>query len=248
MHAAAPAPPPLPADRCGVLVLCATNRPEALDPALTRPGRLDRLLLVPLPDEPARLAVLRAALRRCPLGVDVALAELAGAPTAGLSGADLAEVCRRAGMAAIRELVAAEEAWLAARQQAQGAGASGAQVPPRPEPAPLQQRHLLAALATVQRSVSEAECQRYALIERRLADGSLPAPQAPAAGAERQQAAAVLQRAVQAAVAGSVERQLSALQRRVRQLEALARSAGLEVPPAGAADGEPTPSPGRADA
>ncbi|KAL4458073.1 hypothetical protein ABPG75_012938 [Micractinium tetrahymenae] len=227
-------------DRGGVFVLCATNRPEALDPALTRPGRLDHLLRVPLPDEPARLAVLQAALRRCPLGADVALAELAGAPTAGLSGADLAEVCRRAGMAAIRELVAAEEAWLAAREAAQREGGSGAALAAPPEPAPLQQQHLLAALATVQRSVSDEESQRYARIERHLADGSLPAPEPRSAG--RQQAAAVLQRAVQAAVAGSVERQLSALQQRVQQLEALARGAGLEVPPPISAAVVPGPS------
>lgn len=229
-------------------MLCATNRPEALDPALTRPGRLDRLLRVPLPDQPARLAILRAALRRCPLGADVALAELAGAPTEGMSGADLAEVCRRAGMAAIRGLVAAEEAWVAARQRAEREGGGGAALPPAPQPAPLQQRQLLAALATVRRSVSREESQRHALVERQLADGSLPAPEARARGAGRQQAAAVLQRAVQAAVAGSVERQLTALQRRVQQLEALARDAGLELPPADAADGMPGPSSDRAAA
>lgn len=223
------------ADRGGVVVLMATNRPEALDPALMRPGRLDHLLRVPLPDQPARLSILRSTLRRCPLGADVALDELAGEPTRGMSGADLAEVCRRAGMMAIRELVAAEEAWLQQRgQQREGAAAASLAAP---EPAPLQRQHLEAALATVRRSVSADESERHMRIEQQLVEGSLPSAAAvgeAAAGQEQgsqAQQAAVLQRVVSAAVQGSVERQLSRLQLRVRQLEELARSSGLELPP-----------------
>lgn len=196
-----------PADRGGVLVLAATNRPEALDPALTRPGRLDHLLRVPLPDEPARAAILGASLARCPLAADVDLAALAGQPTQGLSGADLAELCRRAGMAAIRELVAAEEAAAAAQQQA------------APEAPPLQQRHLLEALAGLRPSVSAAESQRHAAIEQRLQEGSLEAPEGTA---DRRLAALVRQ-----AADGSLRQ----LRERVAQLEAALRCAGLEVPP-----------------
>ena len=208
------------ADRSHVFFLAATNRPEALDPALTRPGRLDRLVRVPLPDAGARLAVLRSALRRCPLGADVDLAALAGAPTEGLSGADLAEACRRAGMAAIRELVAAEEA-------AAAAGGSGAAAPPVH---PLQQHHLEAALAGLRRSVSTAEEARHAGIEAALQRGSLPAPEEgeEASAERRRRQAGALEHLVRSAAEGSV----AALQQRVAQLEAALQAAGLEPPPA----------------
>lgn len=196
-------------------MLAATNRPEALDPALTRPGRLDHLLRVPLPDAPARAAILAASLVRCPLAADVDLASLAGEPTQGLSGADLAELCRRAGMAAIRELVAAEEAAVGSGQPA---GAAGAQHVAAEAP-PLQQRHLLAALSGMRPSVSAAESQRHADIEQRLQQGSLEAPEG---NADHRLAALVRQ-----AAAGSLQR----LQERVAQLEAALRCAGLEVPP-----------------
>ncbi|PRW18391.1 cell division cycle 48-like protein [Chlorella sorokiniana] len=203
-------------DRGGVFVLAATNRPEALDPALTRPGRLDHLLRVPLPDAPARSAILAASLARCPLAADVDLAALAGETTEGLSGADMAEVCRRAGMAAIRELVAAEEAAAAQTQRQAGAAAEVRQT--AGDAPPLQQRHLLEALSGMRPSVSAAESQRHATIERCLQEGSL---EAPAATADRQLAALVRQ-----AAAGSLQR----LQERVAQLEAALRGAGLEVP------------------
>jgi transitional endoplasmic reticulum ATPase len=214
-----------------VFVLCATNRPEALDPALTRPGRLDHLLRVPLPDTPARLQILASALRRCPLDADVALASLAEG-TEGMSGADLAEVCRRAGMAAIRELVAAEEQHMQQMQrmqdQQQGSGGSSScgSVATELATAPLQQRHLAAALASMRRSVTEEESQRHARVEQQLAEGSLPAP-----AEEQQEQQQVLRQVVQQAVQGSVERQLSKLQLRVQQLEAFVQGAGLELPP-----------------
>lgn len=217
-----------------MFVLCATNRPEALDPALTRPGRLDRLVRVPLPDAPARLTVLRSALRRCPLAADVDLAELAGALTDGLSGADLAEACRRAGMAAIRELVAAEEAaWAAAvaAEKVGCAGSAGSNAEVAPEPAPLRQRHLVAALAGMSRSVSDSESQRHAAIEQRLREGSLPAPEERRQrqqGGTAQQQQQVLAQLVRQAASGSVQR----LQERVAQLEAALRAAGLEPPAA----------------
>lgn len=61
----------------GVVVLAATNRPDKVDPALLRPGRFDRLLLVPPPDEAARQEILKVHTRRTPLAPDVDLAQLA---------------------------------------------------------------------------------------------------------------------------------------------------------------------------
>ena len=70
----------------------ATNRPEILDEALLRPGRLDQLLYIPLPDKPSRLAILRANLRKTPVAQNVTLETLTDL-TDGFSGADLTEIC-----------------------------------------------------------------------------------------------------------------------------------------------------------
>ncbi|PAV74576.1 hypothetical protein WR25_26824 isoform A [Diploscapter pachys] len=88
-----------------IFIIAATNRPDVIDPALTRPGRLDQLIYIPLPDESSRLAILRASLRRTPCGKDVNL-EYIARMTEDFSGADLAEICQRACKLAIRERVA----------------------------------------------------------------------------------------------------------------------------------------------
>lgn len=85
-----------------VLVVAATNRPDLLDPALLRPGRIDRALFVGPPDVQGREEILEVHTRRLPLADDVKLAELAIA-TARFSGAELAALCREAAMAAIDE-------------------------------------------------------------------------------------------------------------------------------------------------
>ena len=84
-----------------VTVMGATNRPDMVDPALLRPGRFDRLILVGKPDADSRLGILKVHTRRMPLG-DVDLTAIA-AMTDGYVGADLAAVCREAGLAAYRE-------------------------------------------------------------------------------------------------------------------------------------------------
>ena len=84
-----------------VTVMGATNRPDMVDPALLRPGRFDRLILVGKPDADSRLGILKVHTRRIPLG-DVDLAAIA-AMTDGYVGADLAAVCREAGLVAYRE-------------------------------------------------------------------------------------------------------------------------------------------------
>lgn len=68
--------------RLGVVVLAATNRPDKVDPALLRPGRFDRLLLVPPPDTAARQEIFRVHTRKSPLNSDVDLAAL-GSHTEG---------------------------------------------------------------------------------------------------------------------------------------------------------------------
>ena len=87
-----------------VVVLATTNRPDLIDSALLRPGRLDRHIHVPVPDEAARRAVFEVHTRNKPLADDVDLDELA-ARTDGYVGADIEAVCREASMAATREFI-----------------------------------------------------------------------------------------------------------------------------------------------
>ncbi|MFE9200930.1 AAA family ATPase [Micromonospora sp. NPDC007230] len=89
-----------------VVVVGATNRPDRVDPALLRPGRLERLVYVPPPDGPARAEILRAASRNVPLAPDVDLAAL-GAELDGFSAADCAALVREAALAAMRESLSA---------------------------------------------------------------------------------------------------------------------------------------------
>jgi transitional endoplasmic reticulum ATPase len=85
-----------------VVVMAATNRPDLLDPALLRPGRLDKLIYVPPPDFKARLEILRIHTRYLPLAEDVDLVELAKA-TENYSGADLEALVREAFILSLRE-------------------------------------------------------------------------------------------------------------------------------------------------
>ena len=85
-----------------VFIIGATNRPDILDPALIRPGRLDQLLYIPLPDNESRLGILRATLRKSPVSKDVDLSYIAR-ETNKFSGADLSEICMQACKLAIRE-------------------------------------------------------------------------------------------------------------------------------------------------
>mmetsp|Transcript_64799 Transcript_64799/g.173691 ORF Transcript_64799/g.173691 Transcript_64799/m.173691 type:complete len:800 (-) Transcript_64799:83-2482(-) len=91
-----------------VFVVGATNRPELLDDAIMRPGRLDQLIYIPLPDEAARQGIFQAACKKSPIAPNVPMAFLAQL-TAGFSGADIQNLCNVAAKAAIRDAIAAEE-------------------------------------------------------------------------------------------------------------------------------------------
>ncbi len=94
-----------------VIVIGATNRPDLMDPAILRPGRFDRLIYVPPPDEKSRLQILKIYTQKMPLAEDVSLEKLASM-TEGYSGADLESLCREAGMAVLRrDRDAAYVAW-----------------------------------------------------------------------------------------------------------------------------------------
>lgn len=85
-----------------VFIIGATNRPDIIDTALMRPGRLDQLIYIPMPDFESRLSILRATLRKSPVSKDVDLSYLAS-QTDKFTGADLTEICQSACKLAIRE-------------------------------------------------------------------------------------------------------------------------------------------------
>ncbi|HYC53364.1 MAG TPA: ATP-dependent zinc metalloprotease FtsH [Candidatus Binatia bacterium] len=86
----------------GVILMAATNRPDVLDPALLRPGRFDRRVVVPRPDVRGRTGILKVHTRKVPLAPDVDLEQLAKA-TPGFSGADLENLVNEAALLAARE-------------------------------------------------------------------------------------------------------------------------------------------------
>lgn len=137
----------------------ATNRPELLDEALLRPGRMDQLLYIPLPDLPSRLAILTATLRKSPVAPDISL-EFIAQKTEGFSGADLAELCQRAAKAAIRSAIAEEELNRVA----------GGENDTSPEPTvnEITRRHFEEAFQHARRSVNVADLVKYDNFRRKF--------------------------------------------------------------------------------
>merc|ERR1712178_593862 len=87
-----------------VFIIGATNRPDIIDAALMRPGRLDQLIFIPMPDYESRLSILKSVLRNTPMSKDVDIAYVA-AQTEKFTGADLTEICQRAAKLGIREAI-----------------------------------------------------------------------------------------------------------------------------------------------
>jgi transitional endoplasmic reticulum ATPase len=141
-----------------VFVIGATNRPEQLDPALCRPGRLDSLIYVPLPDEPGRLSILSAQLRKTPVSSDVDLNFIAS-KTHGFSGADLGFITQRAVKLAIKESIALD---IQRTKAAEAAGEDVEMDEDAEDPVPeLTKRHFEEAMQLARRSVSDVEIRRY---------------------------------------------------------------------------------------
>jgi len=100
-----------------VVIIAATNRPDIVDPAVLRPGRFDRLIYVPEPDEKARFDIFKLYTKDMPLAKDVDLKHLAGM-TKSYSGADIEALCREAAMNALRKDVKSNEVLLMDFQKA----------------------------------------------------------------------------------------------------------------------------------
>jgi transitional endoplasmic reticulum ATPase len=142
--------------RKSVFVIGATNRPDILDNAVTRPGRLDQLIYIPLPDYESRLSIFGANLRKSPVAPDVDLQMMAKS-TEGFSGADITEICQRAAKNAIRESVS----YGVERARAVAAG----EVDENEEyidPVPYIRRdHFEEAMSRARRSVSDKDIRQY---------------------------------------------------------------------------------------
>jgi len=156
-----------------VFFIGATNRPDILDPALMRPGRLDSLIYIGLPDFEARISIYKACLRKSPVDPEVDYEYLAD-QTEGYSGADIAGITKAAGKTAIRRAIAKEreafEAKEAKRKAAEEAGETYlSDEEKQDEVVPyITKEMLLSALRNSKRSVSRVDLERYMKYKRDL--------------------------------------------------------------------------------
>ncbi|XP_037472076.1 cell division cycle protein 48 homolog [Triticum dicoccoides] len=139
-----------------VFIIGATNRPDIIDSALLRPGRLDQLIYIPLPDEASRHQIFKACLRKSPVAKDADLGALARF-TAGFSGADITEICQRACKYAIREDI--EKDMERQRMEKDTMEMDGRQE--EEEVAEIKAAHFEESMKYARRSVSDAAIRKY---------------------------------------------------------------------------------------
>merc|ERR1719218_49037 len=149
-----------------VFIIGATNRPDIIDPAIIRPGRLDQLIYIPLPDEASRANILASALRKSPVAEDVDLAHLAKF-TNGFSGADLTEICQRAVKYAIRESIEKE---IQREEEMAQAADEGMDEDAALEPAVphITRAHFEEAMKYARRSVQDKDIKHYEMFAKSL--------------------------------------------------------------------------------
>ncbi|KAI5809637.1 ribosome biogenesis ATPase RIX7 [Peziza echinospora] len=153
-------------DRTGVFVVGATNRPDVIDPAMLRPGRLDKPLLIDLPTPPERVLILRTLTKKTPLADGIDLEVIAMDDRCrNFSGADLANLVREAAVSALREMVYRN---ISTMQDAAGtdvaqATASG------PGAIKVGMQHFEKAFSNVKPSVTEAQRGTYRALASRFA-------------------------------------------------------------------------------
>mmetsp|Transcript_30127 Transcript_30127/g.84148 ORF Transcript_30127/g.84148 Transcript_30127/m.84148 type:complete len:825 (+) Transcript_30127:150-2624(+) len=140
-----------------VFIIGATNRPDIIDSALLRPGRLDQLIYIPLPDEPSRKQIFKSVLRKSPVSPDVDF-DVLTKHTAGFSGADITEICQRACKYGIRETIEKE----IEMERARAANPDAMQEDePEEAPALITKAHFEEAMKYARRSVSDADIRKY---------------------------------------------------------------------------------------
>ncbi|KAI3464122.1 hypothetical protein Pfo_020785 [Paulownia fortunei] len=146
-----------------VFIIGATNRPDIIDPALLRPGRLDQLIYIPLPDEASRLRIFKACLRKSPVSKEVDLAALAR-HTHGFSGADITEICQRACKYAIRENIEKD----IERERKRGENPEAMEEDDVDEVPEIKAAHFEESMKFARRSVSDADIRKYQLFAQTL--------------------------------------------------------------------------------
>jgi len=148
-----------------VFIIGATNRPDIIDTALMRPGRLDQLLYIPMPDYDSRLGILRATLRKSPVSKEVDLAYLS-AQTDKFTGADLTEICQSACKLAIREEI---ERDIERERMREDAGEDMEEDEEEEDSMPeILPTHFEAAVRQARRSVSDRDLAQYASFAQTL--------------------------------------------------------------------------------
>merc|ERR1712183_208670 len=148
-----------------VFIIGATNRPDIIDSAIMRPGRLDQLIYIPLPDDGSRMAILKSNLRKSPVADTVDLPYLAKM-TRGFSGADLTEICQRACKLAIRESIDAD---IRREKEKQKAGATTMDVDDEEDLVPeITKAHFEEAMKFARRSVSDNDIKKYEMFSQTL--------------------------------------------------------------------------------
>ncbi|KAI0978900.1 hypothetical protein GJ496_005078 [Pomphorhynchus laevis] len=150
-----------------IFIIGATNRPDIIDDAILRPGRLDQLIYIPLPDEKSRIAIFQANLKKTPLAPDVDLVYL-GKILIGFSGADITEICQRACKIAVRECIEKEVEHEKQKVQTSGEDENITEeesFDPVPE---LRKDHFEDAMKYARRSVTDAAIRRYEMFAQTL--------------------------------------------------------------------------------
>merc|ERR1719245_1588175 len=148
-----------------IFIIGATNRPDIIDGAILRPGRLDQLIYIPLPDEGSRVSILKANLRKSPLSPGVDISYLAKV-TKGFSGADLTEICQRACKLAIREDI---EKSIQREKEREQKGETGMDTNEDEEDnAEIEKRHFEEAMKFARRSVSDQDIRKYEMFSQTL--------------------------------------------------------------------------------
>ena len=146
-----------------VFIIGATNRPDIIDSAILRPGRLDQLIYIPLPDEGSRTSILKANLRKTPVSKRVDIKFLAKI-TKGFSGADLTEICQRACKLAIRENIEAE---IKKTKERERKGLS-MDIDDDDDNAEVEKKHFEEAMRFARRSVSDQDIKKYEMFSQTL--------------------------------------------------------------------------------
>jgi len=146
-----------------VFIIGATNRPDIIDSAILRPGRLDQLIYIPLPDELSRQSILKSNLRKSPISKDVDLNYLAHV-TNGFSGADLTDICQRAVKMAIRENIEKE-----ITREKERASNPDAEMDDDYDPVPeIRRDHFEESMKYARKSVNEADTRKYQMFAQTL--------------------------------------------------------------------------------